>query len=860
MQRQKPKGPGKPGPRTKPSNGRPHQGKPPGKDNRQNNQNKLKRPRPEFNKSRLAATDAEILELKAKYAEVDAQAVKRFQHFPLSEKTQKALAEFKFVHPTQVQRESIGPALQGKDVLGAAVTGSGKTLAFLIPVSGIEPLQRSIILISNVFLQVLEHLFINKWSRTDGVGAIIISPTRELAYQIFETLKKVGKHHDFSAGLIIGGKNLKFERTRMDQCNILICTPGRLLQHMDENPLFNTSTMEVLVLDEADRCLDMGFQKTLNSILENFPPDRQTMLFSATQTNTVQDLARLNLQDPVYVGYGGKTGTIGEGATSSKEAPTTAVLAVPELLQQSYVVLNLEDKITMLWSFIKNHLKQKIIVFVSSCKQAKFLYEIFCKLRPGSPLLALYGTLHQDRRIAIYEDFLRKSHVVMFSTDVASRGLDFPAVNWVVQLDCPEDVSQYIHRAGRSARNKTRGECLLVVTPSEEEYMIGALKEQLNLDIRCVQIDPKKLFSPRVKIEAFLAQFPELRATAQRAFLSYLKSVFLMRNKRLFNVFSLDLDAFAQSLGLAVTPRVPFLEKFLWRQKQLQKQKEQQQGEEDTPVSSSKAIPKLSKKQSFGGGSEDEEESDDEDFIKVKRKDHDVEGGPVDLNLDEGSAEEPEEPLVVPKREKLVTKASLAKKALKKNLQVNSKLKFDEEGETVADDRNEMKVLSARKQKVDQDDDDDGGIDLVLSKALLTEEDQYDKQRFRELVKKRHKLQREKLRKKVEQEKGSDEEEEEEGEDEHGDAGEESDHSVDLSWLPDPDKVYKKSTKQDGEASDHSASDPGGDSSEESGDEVGDDDQDDYDDDDEPAYKKSKLTNKMSLMDAEAIAAGLLGS
>jgi len=121
-------------------------------------------------------------------------------------------------------------------------------------------------------LQVLEHLFINKWSRTDGVGAIIISPTRELAYQIFETLKKVGKHHDFSAGLIIGGKNLKFERTRMDQCNILICTPGRLLQHMDENPLFNTSTMEVLVLDEADRCLDMGFQKTLNSIIENFPP------------------------------------------------------------------------------------------------------------------------------------------------------------------------------------------------------------------------------------------------------------------------------------------------------------------------------------------------------------------------------------------------------------------------------------------------------------------------------------------------------------------------------------------------------------------------------------------------------------
>ncbi|EDW66402.1 uncharacterized protein Dvir_GJ15571 [Drosophila virilis] len=531
MQKQKRKGPGRPGPRPPPKPATNH------KPNKQHNQKRAK----ELSRSKLAATEMEIQELRAKYDEIDANSIERFAQFPLSQKTQKALAEYKYTTPTEVQRQSIGHALQGKDVLGAAITGSGKTLAFLIP--------------------VLEHLYMNKWSRSDGVGAIIISPTRELAYQIFETLKRIGKHHDFSAGLIIGGKNLKFERTRMDQCNILICTPGRLLQHMDENPLFNTTSMEMLVLDEADRCLDMGFQKTLNSIIENFPPDRQTLLFSATQTNTLEDLARLNLKDPVYVGYGAAKPTAAAAAAAAAAADTkpgtsTAVLALPELLQQSYVVLPLEEKITMLWSFIKNHLKQKIIVFVSSCKQAKYLYEIFCKLRPGVGLLALYGSLHQDRRIAIYEDFLRKSHVVMFATDVASRGLDFPAVNWVLQLDCPEDVSQYIHRAGRSARNKARGECLLVLTPSEEEHMIGTLREQLHLDIRCVHIDPKKLFSPRVKIEAFLAQFPELRASAQRAFLAYLKSVFLMRNKRLFNVLSLDLDAYAQSLGLAVTPHL----------------------------------------------------------------------------------------------------------------------------------------------------------------------------------------------------------------------------------------------------------------------------------------------------------------
>lgn len=173
---------------------------------------------------------------------------------------------------TEIQKASIPLALQDKDILGAAQTGSGKTLAFLIP--------------------ILERLYREQWTRIDGVGALVITPTRELAYQIFETLRKIGKYHDFSAGLIIGGKDLKFERKRMDQCNIIICTPGRLLQHMDENPLFDCVTMKILVLDEADRCLDMGFKETMNAIIANLPPKRQTLLFSATQTKSVQDLAR----------------------------------------------------------------------------------------------------------------------------------------------------------------------------------------------------------------------------------------------------------------------------------------------------------------------------------------------------------------------------------------------------------------------------------------------------------------------------------------------------------------------------------------------------------------------------------------
>lgn len=254
----------------------------------------------------------------------------------------KGLRESGYHKPTDIQKETLGLALNGKDILGAAQTGSGKTLAFLIP--------------------IMETLFVQQWTKLDGVGAVVITPTRELAYQIFNTLRKIGQHHDFSAGLVIGGKDLKFERNLMNQCNIIICTPGRLLQHMDENPLFDCVNMQILVLDEADRCLDMGFEQTMNAIIANLPPKRQTLLFSATQTKSIKDLARLSLKDPSYV-----------SAHEHNEFST------PKELNQSYVVVELKDKISLLWSFLKNHLNKKIIVFFSSCKQVKYIYEIFCK-------------------------------------------------------------------------------------------------------------------------------------------------------------------------------------------------------------------------------------------------------------------------------------------------------------------------------------------------------------------------------------------------------------------------------------------------------------------------------------------------
>ncbi|GFX19189.1 probable ATP-dependent RNA helicase DDX10 [Trichonephila clavipes] len=149
-----------------------------------------------------------------------------FEDYPLSERTKKALSRWGYFAPTEIQKESIGLALKGHDILGAAKTGSGKTLAFIVP--------------------LLEKLYVAGWSIFDGLGAIVITPTRELAYQIFEVLKKVGVYHIFSAALVIGGKDLEQEREALDRCNILICTPGRLLQHMNENPNFYTNNLQIL--------------------------------------------------------------------------------------------------------------------------------------------------------------------------------------------------------------------------------------------------------------------------------------------------------------------------------------------------------------------------------------------------------------------------------------------------------------------------------------------------------------------------------------------------------------------------------------------------------------------------------------
>jgi ATP-dependent RNA helicase DDX10/DBP4 len=446
-----------------------------------------------------------------------------FSELPLSQFTQDGLKGAHFTTLTDIQAKAIPLALQGRDVLGAAKTGSGKTLAFLIPV--LENLYRK------------QHV-----GKEAGLGALIISPTRELAIQIFEVLRAIGsKGHMFSAGLVIGGKSLQEEQVALVRMNIVVCTPGRMLQHMSQTAFLNLDGLQMLVLDEADRILDMGFQRDVDAILDYLPTDRQTMLFSATQTKKVSDLARLSLKDPEYI-----------------SVHQEAITATPSSLTQTYILTPLPQKLDTLWSFLQTTKKSKILVFLSSGKQVRYVYESLRHLQPGIPLLHLHGRQKQMTRLQVTKRFAAAQASCLFATDVVARGLDFPAVDWVVQVDCPEDADTYIHRVGRTARYERKGQAVLFLDPNEEGGMLKRL-EAKKVPIEKVNVRGKKQKSIQTSLQNMCFKDAQLKYLGQKAFTSYVRSIYLQKDREIFHVDKLPLEEYATSLGLPGAPRIKFL-------------------------------------------------------------------------------------------------------------------------------------------------------------------------------------------------------------------------------------------------------------------------------------------------------------
>ncbi|KAM8928255.1 ATP-dependent RNA helicase DDX18 [Lycaon pictus] len=436
----------------------------------------------------------------------------------VNENTLKAIKEMGFTNMTEIQHKSIRPLLEGRDLLAAAKTGSGKTLAFLIP--------------------AVELIVKLKFMPRNGTGVLILSPTRELAMQTFGVLKELMTYHVHTYGLIMGGSNRSAEAQKLGNgINIIVATPGRLLDHMQNTPGFMYKNLQCLVIDEADRILDVGFEEELKQIIKLLPTRRQTMLFSATQTRKVEDLARISLKkEPLYVGV------------DDDKANATV-----DGLEQGYVVCPSEKRFLLLFTFLKKNRKKKLMVFFSSCKSVKYHYELLNYI--DLPVLAIHGRQKQNKRTTTFFQFCNADSGILLCTDVAARGLDIPEVDWIVQYDPPDDPKEYIHRVGRTARGLNgRGHALLILRPEE----LGFLRylKQSKVPLSEFEFSWSKISDIQSQLEKLIEKNYFLHKSAQEAYKSYIRAYDSHSLKQIFNVNNLNLPQVALSFGFKVPPFV----------------------------------------------------------------------------------------------------------------------------------------------------------------------------------------------------------------------------------------------------------------------------------------------------------------
>eukprot|EP01132_Coremiostelium_polycephalum_P005272 gene5272-6564_t len=455
---------------------------------------------------------------KVTAAELGIENSIEFANLPIDEKTKKAIEEMGFKKMTPIQAKSIFPLLEGRDLLGAARTGSGKTLAFLIP--------------------AVEMLVKANFKPRNGTGVIIVTPTRELALQIYGVARELMKYHTQTHGLLIGGVTKKPEEERLEKgVNLLVATPGRLLDHLQNTRGFLVKNLKALIIDEADRILELSFEEEIHQIVKALPKDRQTMLFSATQTRKVDDIARVSFnKEPVYV-----------GTDDTREVSTV------EGLEQGYVVCPSERRFLLLYTFLKKNLSKKIIVFFSSCAAVKYYSELLNYI--DIPVLEFHGRQKQQKRTNTFYEFCNADRGILVSTDVGARGLDFPSVDWIIQYDPPSDPKDYIHRVGRTARGlDKKGRALLFLLPKE----LGFLKylKLAKVPLNEYEFPKKKIANVQEQLEKLVSQNFYLHNSAREAYKSYICAYASHSLKDIFDVNSLDLLAVAQSFGFNDPPKV----------------------------------------------------------------------------------------------------------------------------------------------------------------------------------------------------------------------------------------------------------------------------------------------------------------
>ncbi|KAL5104056.1 ATP-dependent RNA helicase DDX55 [Taenia crassiceps] len=473
-----------------------------------------------------------------------------------------------FDHPLPIQ-SSVVPLLLGrKDVAAEAVTGSGKTLAFILPT-----------------LEILAKRQ-NDW-KTHEIGALILSPTYELTVQIHSVLTsflQFFKREDGSprlTSLVLSGSAAHAKRLEDLQllqatgATILVATPGRLVDLVQRAPLFlgqassnqtlnpivrGLRSLEILILDEADRLLDMGFEPQLNAILGMLPKQRRTGLFSATQTDQLDDFLRAGLRNPVRI------------VVREMEAPLMAhQQRTPSTLENYYLVVDPGDKLRALVTFLRSHAStEKIIVFLASCAAVDY----FGRLLRGGLLppsqASLVHVLHRkmrSKRITELDKFRSTERGVLLCTDVMARGIDVPGVNWVLQWDPPSNANFFVHRCGRTARCGAEGRAVLFLAPTEVAYV-----EFLRINQNVILVE-KDLFdladvsvleeftseSIRAKVQQICIKDRLLYEKSIKAFVSFAQFYRRHDCSLLFKIQELDWGSLGNAYGLLRLPQMPEL-------------------------------------------------------------------------------------------------------------------------------------------------------------------------------------------------------------------------------------------------------------------------------------------------------------
>lgn len=371
----------------------------------------------------------------------------KFEQYHISPEIKQSLAELGFRRPTDIQFKAIPSILKGDDVLGIAQTGTGKTAAFAIP--------------------LLQLLLENKGRIRPGqVNSLVMVPTRELAIQITEVFTQIGKYTGLHIMGLVGGVEQDPQIGLLEKgIDVLIATPGRMFDLIHQKHL-DLGQVRMLVLDEADHMLDLGFIKDIRDVTQMLPRRHQTLFFSATIDEKIKDLAYSLVRNPIRI------------QISPKDP-------VSKNVNHAVAYVAMDDKRFFLERLIREFPDKKILVFVRTKVRAERVFAAMQRI--GIETLTMHGGKEQEDRLQVMESFKTGAAKVLIATDVSARGIDIPDVDYVVNYDLPDVVENYVHRVGRTGRGVKKGEAVSFCSP-EEKPVLDAIQEYLGKPIRVMEI------------------------------------------------------------------------------------------------------------------------------------------------------------------------------------------------------------------------------------------------------------------------------------------------------------------------------------------------------------------------------------